>query len=509
MDGYLTIDSIIENVFRNIFLLAVANRLDLASIVAFVDKQMQQFKEPDKTSNTNYSGLVFVNILAEEMDIPISDLLNFDYEYQLELLKNIISSLSMDGIVLDIDETKEEAYVTYLLSNTNVYEKTAEFVYTGDCLDQSDETIEKNNYIIELVRENDAYSMSILTNNLPENLFLKGQIEVWKEKEGLLADYIEESFEENITLAFREGTTQEELVACVFNDTRTISLLDKYEGFGDKYNKSYHHLVIKNGMRYCSYNDPYIHLVIERRTTDSITGDITFTEFKQESTDDLRQHIINELDQNIIDNYRNKDQYYRFKTGYRLRAQNSKNRSGYGWYWDWRNGVGTYVKGTEYGETTEYVFAGGYISDDFLFDANNRDPMVNFLPEEKNVCESMIQNNETYKNIESPVQEEVIISEPEKEELREISSESNGQEKKCKETPIFDISSLRAAKEKPIIGIGSRVVYKKLHLDEIIEEVIGDKKLIHKKLLGKTQGDIILDGSKRFLVVEVCPGEND
>ena len=502
-----TIKDVESNLFRNVFLTAVARKLDLGSIVPFVDSMMHDASS-EEIFDSKYSGLAFVELLSEEMKVPIGELLCSDIEFQRELVSTILSTISMEGILLDIDkgETKDdESYITYAISDLNVYEKTAEFKFLDGDSNSKDEEAERNDYIVELTRLGTVSKMSILTNNITNSDFFKGHVDVWSEEEGLLTDFIEDAFEENISFAFKEGVTEDELVACVFEDTRTINLMDRFEGIGEKYTKSYQRMVIKNGLMFCSYGDPYINLVIERRTNNNITGDITFTEFKQGDVADLRQHIIEELDHNILECFCDKDQFYRFKTGYLLRAQNSKNRSGYGWVWNWKNGVGTYVKGTEYGETTDYVFVGAYVSSTFLFDSSNRKSMIEWSEEVKDPV--------TDDNIQAkPVETATLIDN--KQELAEEGENQNnptpaetqkeeGEEEGIIIPRIYNVQELKDSDTGEQVLVGSKVRYKKLHIQEEAEVIIDEKKILHRRMLGKKQGEIVTVGMKRYLIISV------
>lgn len=155
----------------------------------------------------------------------------------------------------------------------------------------------------------------------------------------------------------------DELIVYVFNSTKSVELLDKFEGFSNDDAPVYKRIVVKNSEDiYLSGQHIYCHLVIERSQNTDYVGDITFTEFKQGKTGALWQHIRSELNEEIIASYKNTDSYYRLKKPYHLRAQNSHNRTGYGWEWDWTGGWGDYTEGTYYGETTDYIFSGVYIS---------------------------------------------------------------------------------------------------------------------------------------------------
>ena len=497
----------IEDIFINIFLLAVTKKLDLAQIATFVDETLSKEIDNEKL-NQKYLGLVFVKLLSEEMNVSIDEIMNDSQEYRQSLIQMVIADLSMDGTVLDIDnEDENNLYITYSLSGLRAYDKTAEFIEEEfKETDSYEDDFPVNEYLIEVEKNQDDYVMTILTNNLSNSEFISGRVEVWREKEGFLAEYIEEAFEENLVLAFKEGVCEDELLACVFDDTRTIRLLDKFEGFEEENAKIYHRLVIKNGMRYCSYNDPYIHLVIERRSSNNVTGDITFTEFKQGEISDLRQHVIEELDQRIIEGFCDKNQFYRFNTGYLLRAQNSKNRSGYGWVWNWKNGKGTYVKGTEYGETTDYVFVGAYISTSYIFDSMNRKPMMEFIdgPVIGINREEDKQEECAQEDIEEP-KETTPQNEVQNDDIKndEVPKDTENQQE-LKPVEFLDVEKIRENAGEEEIRLGSIVTYKKIERNEIIaSELIGETKLLHKKMLGKKAGEMFSEGSRHYLVISV------
>ena len=180
--------------------------------------------------------------------------------------------------------------------------------------------------------------------------------------------------------------TANELIECIYEDTRTVELLDKFEGYGQIKPKRYQRIVIKN----CKYrglvhhkSTPGFNLVIERGHRPDHVGDITLTEFKQGNDGELSKYITSEITEGIVEEFLDADRFYRFSKPFLLRAQNSTNKSGYGWTWDWSNGYGDYTEGTHYGETTDYYFVGAYISSGFFYDTKKRKP---FSPEEKSTA---------------------------------------------------------------------------------------------------------------------------
>ena len=167
----------------------------------------------------------------------------------------------------------------------------------------------------------------------------------------------------------------DELVECVFDNTRTVDLLDKYEGIGEQKKVIYKRLVIENGKysRWTEEGMVSFNLVIERGRGNDYVGDVTFTAFKKDETYGLRKHIEEEVTEDVIKLYKDKNRFFRFSKPYLLRAQNSSNRTGYGWEWDWSGGYGNYTEGTLYGETTNYFFVGVYVTEGHIFyDARKR-----------------------------------------------------------------------------------------------------------------------------------------
>ena len=140
------------------------------------------------------------------------------------------------------------------------------------------------------------------------------------------------------------------LEASVYNDTRTVDLMDRFEGYGK--DVSYLQLVLRNiACLNIGGNYEYISLVVERSKDHRYIGNITFTELKQGAVQNLYDFLKKQISEEVVSAYKDTDQEFRFDTPYLFRAQNSSNRSGYGW------GYG----GTQYGETTAYVFVGAYI----------------------------------------------------------------------------------------------------------------------------------------------------
>ena len=151
-----------------------------------------------------------------------------------------------------------------------------------------------------------------------------------------------------------------DLYSYVSDTTKTLELMDRFEG-RKKSEGPYKRLILQNtenvtiGEYICEY-----HLIIERYPDFNHTeGDITFSEFKKEKGRSVYNYCSNQLREALKTNgniLKNKEFY--FIKPYYLRAQNSGNREGYGWAWDWSGGVGIPDEGTYYGETDDYAFVG-------------------------------------------------------------------------------------------------------------------------------------------------------
>ena len=70
---------------------------------------------------------------------------------------------------------------------------------------------------------------------------------------------------------------------------------------------------------------------MERSKDYRYVGNITFTELKQGQTRDLYSFLRKQFSKEVLEQYKNKAEEYRFDTSYLFRAQNSSNRSGYYW----------------------------------------------------------------------------------------------------------------------------------------------------------------------------------
>lgn len=193
-----------------------------------------------------------------------------------------------------------------------------------------------------------------------------------------------------------------EIIVFLNKNTRSIKLFDELLKIEKR--DTHARIVIKNGI---TINGITYNYVIEnpRESGDGKVltgiGNITFTEFKtqydknclwyriyekddydnifdkkerdeRKKIDDLNRFLVKEVTDDIIEKYINSNEFYRFKTYYKLRAQSSDNLRGFGWEWDWVYYPGTYTEGTYYGETDNYNFVGVYISDSQYYDPSTR-----------------------------------------------------------------------------------------------------------------------------------------
>ena len=150
------------------------------------------------------------------------------------------------------------------------------------------------------------------------------------------------------------------LNAYVSRTTKSIELLDEFEGIGECNDTIYERIILDNVWGGYSLDEKHFHyrLVVERRNNRECIGNITFTEFKKGKFSHLLGHINKNVSEEIIKEYSQSDKIFYFDKAFLLRAQNSRNRTGYGWIWDWSDGIGRPYEGTFYGETSSYIFAG-------------------------------------------------------------------------------------------------------------------------------------------------------
>lgn len=166
-----------------------------------------------------------------------------------------------------------------------------------------------------------------------------------------------------------------ELHIKLFDTSRTLRLMDEFEGIGEKNKIIYDRLVIYNENLLGSLGEHKVFnyaLVVERGMSQECVGSITMTDFKNSylnpfvyvtKSDNserilLKEHIENEVTESVYNEYVDSGNAYFFSKPYKLKAQNSRNRSGYGNIY---NGDILIYEGTKYGETSGYLIVGVYI----------------------------------------------------------------------------------------------------------------------------------------------------
>ena len=225
------------------------------------------------------------------------------------------------------------------------------------------------------------------------------------------------------------------LEAAIYENTRTVNLMDKYEGYGEDI--SYVQLVLRNiaclniGGKY-----EYISLVIERSKDHRYVGNITFTELKQGFTRNLYEFMKKQISSEVVAEYKDAEKEFRFDTPYLFRAQNSTNRTGYGW------GYG----GTQYGETTAYVFVGAYIG----YRSSGFSDSINELLETADMSEFSIKNNANNSSYtsEHDTQEVIINEQGLSEESNEVEFEDNIEVELNEDTSEYDCFEIDFITEK-------------------------------------------------------------
>ena len=144
------------------------------------------------------------------------------------------------------------------------------------------------------------------------------------------------------------------------SNTKTIKIVDEFEGLDG--GKPYERIIIDNAMIKRKDNNEYmwIHLIVQRFTFAEHAGKITFTEFKKENKPEFRKYIMDQIEKSNVYDIGE----ILFDKPYLLRAQNSNNRTGYGWEWDWSNHyIPSITEGTFYGETTNYSITGCFLGE--------------------------------------------------------------------------------------------------------------------------------------------------
>lgn len=428
-EEYMTgIRQALYDLYNQIFLIAYDKGIDLNRSIQEVNIEIDEIKKEDKFEYEpeGYGGLWMVQSMADKLNVPVSQLFVPDKKLKKRVVEDILSEAikSKDNMDIDfIDEACPESAVQIEFpinkmnscctrQDVNIYcAELMNFKVTNE-LPNNERVASK--YLVRLCKGDGLYSicLSARTNNIQNTAYIYEMIEIYSEECGKLQELVDDciAFElhnlaeeeqlqtdsKNENLSILNDTISKtpkdvpmqtmgrelpetelvdgeetELVAAVYDTTRTMDILNKFEGLVEN-GKPYERLVIANGNRVNISSRYWMHYVVERSKNKDYVGDITFTNFKLGHIGELWSHIKNELEHVNIEDYVDKNEYIKFKKPFHLRAQNKRNRTGYGWEWDWSSGYGDYTEGTLYGETTDYVFSGVYISSNYTYDQSKR-----------------------------------------------------------------------------------------------------------------------------------------
>lgn len=373
----------ISKSYINLFIIALNNQIDLRTLVMEIDDKTNDYINSDATRfyPKGFEGFLFMSELTKAMGLSLFDVIYYSEEEKKQAVQHILDV--MGSINYDINN---------LFNDDETGQMYFEGFYSFD-----DEDEQKNCYIIRfgkttLGEKDSEYSIEVFLSEDEVNReistdYMYDSAIIWSETDGFVANYIEStiaSIEENeqakeIQISENEGRDDEskkEILVYLRPDTKTIELMDEFdEQENGSYvyerminlNSSYIYSKLgKYGFIYCSF-------VIEHVAKDQeFVGDITMTRLKQNKTRELVEYTELEISNKMIVQYIDTDRFFRFSKPFRLRAQNSGNRIGYGWEWDWSGGYGDYVEGTQYGEMTDYGIVGVYLSSDNNYNPDNR-----------------------------------------------------------------------------------------------------------------------------------------
>lgn len=410
----------IEDIYINLIMMSILRQRNFEKLVLEAEEELELHKEeitsflPD-----GYDGLYFVELLSRKMGSTLGEVYSLSQERKEEIIIGLIENIKKDDIKCsfydDSDQTSIRFEITASVMDTSDESKILRYYH-----DLHSEVTNNDNdifvyYLIIFQRNilDDVieYNVSMTGRHSFNSNYVYDEYDIWCGNEGPIAKYIDEVVENHKISLIDSYTDDEddaedeseglsvievekpiiesepvqegpkivdELIQYIFDTTKTIDLLDKFEGYGQDAPIRYRRIVIEN----CNYRNYSIghgvgfNLVIERGRGSDYVGNVTFTEFKKGEAYELSRYIEEEITEEIINKYVDTDQFYRFTKPYLLRAQNSSNRTGYGWEWDWSGGYGDYTEGTLYGETTNYFFVGAYITSDYSYNPDKRKPFV-------------------------------------------------------------------------------------------------------------------------------------
>ena len=410
--------STICEVYSNLVLIAISRGKNFKKIVKEADEEIE--KHMDELRHIflpkSFWGLYYVELLASKIGTSLGEAYSLSNRQREDIVKSLLDRFSsldeaygnyyeedddlieFQGVVSIVDTSNETDVLLYFSQIKDGIKDINPQIYTFFQITFKKligtEDNEKDQYIIVL---EDPYGYS--------SDYVYDRYEIWRESQGYFADYIEKVIENHNNFSnSKQSETKneetirdlpesvnnqpevisqeiqddiedhEELVHLVIETTKTLRLLDVFEGYSKSNSIKYKRLVVSNckyrafkGNHYVGFN-----LVIERGCNRDYVGDITFTNFKTGKDADLKKYITSEITDSVVEEYVDRNEFFRFSKPYLLRAQNSTNRTGYGWEWDWSGGYGDYTEGTFYGETTDYFFVGAYITSGDYYEPNRR-----------------------------------------------------------------------------------------------------------------------------------------
>lgn len=412
------------SVIANIFTMAIVLQRDFYADLAYCERAFE-YLETTSNTPTLETSLQFLALLADKMNCPISMFFSMAEENRKKVIYDLIGQykkrVSAKQALYEYEGDFEEELTQETDIRITLEDLASGLDFREHGVKQEEENDEAEPYYeVVLARVWDeeksrfVYSLSYMPNwtfylSHVDFQFMYTGCEIYTEFEGELADLIEqiiknetpdvtkesiertgtgstilpgekpeetETYEDKTLNQEREThriekpeekdsrgkVKREVLTKHIYNDTRTIDLLDEFEGIGENNPYVYEMLEIPSAM-YLWKNNQYLtlSLVVKRCRASDCVGDITFTEFKQDKVAELKNYVSQQITDNVVERYHGKRDIFYFDKPYHLRAQNSSNRTGYGWEWDWSGGVGDYIEGTLYGETTDYGFVGVYI----------------------------------------------------------------------------------------------------------------------------------------------------
>ncbi|SEP74197.1 hypothetical protein SAMN02910289_00505 [Lachnospiraceae bacterium RM5] len=409
----------IINVYNNIAFIAMLEGYNMASMIKEADKEIEIYKEQCEGIFVprGYFGLYYVELLAHKMNRTLGDIYNLSQNIKREALRMIIESYTNkcdaynNNFENDDEGIKFSGFIE--VNSINDLGEYCKLNCIGKCyyepvdeywVNMHNHKRNKIFYLFTFEKKFDEdlkcyiYSFWVSGINDFRSDYIYDEFLIWREKDGMLANFIEdcisdyyesneeeneddEDLEDEIESSHEnkepkikpkvvedryDEADMDELVVDILSNTKTVDILDEFEG--NEETSAYKRIVVNNG-KYISYRHHnqyeyvYFNYIIERGYGDDYVRDITFTNFKMKKTSDLEEYVKNELSREDIFLYLDKDKFFRFTKPYLLRAQNSNNRTGYGseWRWDYGDLIQE-TQGTLYGETTKYFIVGGYIT---------------------------------------------------------------------------------------------------------------------------------------------------